>query len=55
MDVGGVLERFAPPPGDAAQVRAAAEQWRRAADQLQGAADAASRRAASLVGSWSGP
>ncbi len=55
MDVGGLLERFAPPPGDAAQVRAAAEQWRRAADQLQGAADAASSRAASLVGSWSGP
>ncbi len=55
MDVAGLMSRFAPPPGDAAQVRAAAEQWRVAAGALEALADATGSRVAALGGRWSGP
>src|SRR4051812_26705663 len=55
MDVGGLLARFAPPPGDAAGVRAAAEAWHRAAGELQGLADRGGIAVAGVSGQWRGP
>jgi uncharacterized protein YukE len=55
MDVGGLLARLAPPPGDAGQVRAAAEHWRRAAADAQDLVDTAVTSAAAFASSWHGP
>jgi uncharacterized protein YukE len=55
MDVGGLLARFAPPPGDAGRVRAVAAYWRDAADQVQHLTDSAGISVATLASSWSGP
>ena len=55
MDVAGLMSRFAPPPGDAPRVRAAAEHWRLAAGSLEALADTTRSRVALLEGRWSGP
>lgn len=55
MDVGGLLARLTPPPGDAEQVRSAAEHWRRAADHAHDLADSTLASAAALASSWQGP
>jgi WXG100 family type VII secretion target len=54
MDAGGLLERFAPPPGDAGQVRAAAGAWRSAADRVQALTDASQAQVWALGTGWEG-
>src|SRR5436190_18571290 len=55
MGVGGLLARFAPPPGDAVQVRAAADAWRRTASAVEDLGDRGGSAVAALGTHWRGP